>query len=131
MWIKVILVIAMCGIALLLLRSSQGARHQAIRRLLLILFAVVTIGSVLVPNLWNEAARAVGVGRGTDLLLYGLIVAFLGYTVTSYMRFRALEQQITRLGRRLALDEARAMNGPVPPPAQPAAAGADTDGARR
>ena len=106
----------MSAIALLLLRSSQGARHQAIRRLLLLLFAVVTIGSVLAPGLWNSLANAVGVGRGTDLLLYGLIVAFLGYTVTSYMRFRALEQQITQLARRVALDEAQALGSPATPP---------------
>lgn len=112
MLIKVILIVAMAVIAALLLRSTQGARHQAIRRLLLILFGVVTIGSVLAPDVWNAAAQGVGVGRGTDLLLYGLIVAFLGYTLTSYMRFRALESQITRLARRLALDEVRAA-GPL------------------
>ena len=108
MWIKIILIVAMAVIALLLLRGSQGARHQAIRRLLLLLFAVVAVSSVLVPDLWNRAARAIGVGRGSDLLLYGLIVAFLGYTVTSYMRFRTVEQQLTQLARRLALDEAAA-----------------------
>ena len=105
MWIKIILILALVAIGLLLLRGSQGARHQAIRRLLLLLFAVITVGSVLVPNLWNELAADVGVGRGTDLLLYGLIVAFLGYTVTSYLRFRTMEQQMTQLARRLALDE--------------------------
>jgi hypothetical protein len=107
-WIKVILIVALAFIALVLLRGSQGARHQAIRRLLLLLFAVVTVGSVVVPNLWNSLAGWVGVGRGSDLLLYGLIVAFLGYTVTSYLRFRAMEQQMTKLARRLALDEATA-----------------------
>lgn len=108
MWIKVLLITALAVIAGLLLRSSQGVRHQAIRRLLLLLFGVASIGSVLVPDVWNSVAHVVGVGRGTDLLLYGLIVSFLGYTVTSYMRFRALEVQITRLARRLALDEAMA-----------------------
>ena len=33
----------------------------------------------------------VGVGRGIDLVLYGLMVAFLSFTVTSYRRFRDLE----------------------------------------
>jgi hypothetical protein len=120
MWIKVILILALAVVAALLLRGSQGARHQAIRRLMLLLFAVLTVGSVLAPNLWNSVARAVGVGRGTDLLLYGLIVAFLGYIATSYLRFRALEQQMTRLARRLALDEALSMEVPTTTP--PAAA---------
>lgn len=117
MWIKVILVVAMAVIAVSLLRTSQGARHQAIRRLLLLAFAVVTVGSVLFPDVWNRIANLVGVGRGSDLLLYGLIVAFLGYLLTSYMRFRAMEGQLTLLARRLALDEAR-----VPAPGHPQAA---------
>ena len=50
-------------------------------------------------------AHLVGVGRGTDLLLYGLIVAFLGYTVTSYLRFRLIERRLTELTRQIALDE--------------------------
>ena len=108
MLIKILLIVAMAFIAALLLRSSQGVRHQAIRRLLLLLFGVISIGSVLAPNVWNSAAQGVGVGRGSDLLLYGLIVAFMGYTLTSYMRFRALEGQITQLARRLAIDEALA-----------------------
>ena len=113
MLIKVILVAAMGVIAVSLLRTSQGARHQAIRRLLLLAFAVLTVGSVLFPNVWNRAARAVGVGRGTDLLLYGLIVAFLGYLLTSYLRFRDLEGRLTLLARRLALDEAVKPPGPT------------------
>lgn len=124
MWIKIILIVALAAIALLLLRTSQGARHQAIRRLLLMLFAVVTVGSVLVPDLWNQIARRLGVGRGSDLLLYGLIIAFLGYTVTSYMRFRAVEQQLTRLARRLALDEVAAERLAASPDSPPGARGA-------
>lgn len=123
MWIKIILIVALAVIALLLLRTSQGARHQAIRRLLLILFAVVTVGSVLVPDLWNQVARRLGVGRGSDLLLYGLIIAFLGYTVTSYLRFRAMEQQLTRLARRLALDEVAADRLTASPDSPPGARG--------
>lgn len=126
MLIKVILIVAMAVIAALLLRSSQGVRHQAIRRLLLLLFGVVSVGSVLAPNVWNSAANGVGVGRGTDLLLYGLIVAFMGYTVTSYMRFRALEGQITRLARRLAIDEALTSSPLVAaPPGQQNATGGE------
>ena len=120
MLIKILLIAALAVIAALLLRSSQGTRHQAIRRLLLLLFGVVCVGSVLAPNVWNSAARQVGVGRGTDLLVYGLIVAFMGYTVTSYLRFRALEGQITRLARRLAIDEALAARlAPASAPGEP------------
>lgn len=94
------------AVALLLLRGYSGARHQAIRRLMLLGFTVLAGASLLAPQLWTAAAELLGVGRGTDLLLYLTIVAFLGYVATSYLRFRDLQLQMTALSRRLALDEA-------------------------
>jgi hypothetical protein len=111
--IKILLMLAIAGTALALLQGRRGARRQAIRRLLLLAFTGATCLSVLFPEAWTALAQALGVGRGTDLLLYALIVAFLGFIATSYRRSRDMQRQITLLSRRLALDEA--------PPARPAA----------
>ena len=119
MWIKVILILAILGLAAVAMRAPRGARHVALRRIGLLVFALFAITSVLFPDLWNWLAKLLGVGRGTDLLLYALVLAFLGYVSTSYQRFRGLETQITRLARRIALDEAgiRPTSGsPVLPP---------------
>lgn len=105
MLIKVLLLVAIAVVVVLSLRAPAGARHLAVRRVAVIAFAAFAVLSVLFPDAWNAAAELVGVGRGTDLLLYGLIVVFLGYMVTTYRRFRDLESQITQLARRLALDE--------------------------
>ena len=91
---------------------SRGARSQAVRRLGLMLFAAFAVVSILFPNLWNRMAAVAGVGRGTDLVLYALVVAFLSFTVTTYLRFRDFETRYTRLARRLALDEVRAESTP-------------------
>ena len=85
---------------------SRGARAQAIRRVGLVVFAAFAAVSILFPDLWSRLARIVGVGRGTDLVLYALVVAFLSFTVTTYLRFRDLETNYTRLARRMALNEA-------------------------
>jgi hypothetical protein len=105
MWIKVILLVAFGLVAVIGLRAPRGARHLALRRVALIVFVLFAVASVLFPDVWNTLANLVGVGRGTDLLLYVLIVVFLGYMATSYRRFRGLEFQITQLARRIALDE--------------------------
>lgn len=104
--IKVVLMVAIGAIALFLLRGHAGARHTAIRRLLLVAFVGGVGVSVIFPQLWTMAAELLGVGRGTDLLLYATIVAFLGFVATSYLRFRDMQRQITTLTRRIALDEA-------------------------
>lgn len=104
--IQVVLIIVVFLVAVRLFRS-RGARAQAIRRLGLIAFVAFALVTILFPDVWTSIARVVGVGRGADLVLYGLVVAFLSFTVTTYLRFRDLETRYTRLARRMALDEAR------------------------
>ena len=103
--IKILLIAGVFLAAMPLLRG-QGARFLAIRRLLLLTFVMSAAASIIVPSMWTRLARLVGVGRGTDLVLYALVVAFLGFVMRSYLRFRALEGQLTQLARRIALDEA-------------------------
>ena len=117
---------------------SRGVRTQAVRRLGLVGFAAFAVWSILFPSVWNSIAHLVGVGRGTDVVLYALVLAFLSFTLTSYMRFRELENRYTRLARRIALDEARpvsahggstgtpdTLTGDVPPTPSVKAADAD------
>lgn len=106
--IQILLIAAVVVVSALLLRG-QEARHQAIRRLMLLLMTVAAVLSILFPVAWTRLAAAVGVGRGADLLLYTLLVAFLGFLATSYRRFREMDARVTELARRIALDE-------VPPP---------------
>lgn len=105
--IQLILIAAVLGVSYRLLRSS-GMRALALRRVGLVALAVFAVITIMFPTTWTALALAVGVGRGTDLLLYALVVAFISYTGTSYVRFRQLELSYTRLARRLALDEAAA-----------------------
>jgi small membrane protein len=101
--IKIVLLVAIVVITAMLTRSTAGARHQAIRRLLLVGFVVLAALAVLFPRLLTQVAQTLGVGRGADLLLYGLTVFFLGYVASTYRRMRHMEQQVTTLARELAL----------------------------
>lgn len=106
--IQFILLVAVAAIAVLLTRSTAGARHQAIRRLGLVLFVLGAVASVIFPQVLTRVANAVGVGRGADLLLYALVIAFLSYISTSHRRMNRMSRQITLLTRELTLAEARA-----------------------
>ena len=110
--IQLLLIVVVVAVRLL---RGRGARPQAVRRLGLMLFAALAVWSILFPSVWNQIARLVGVGRGTDMVLYALVVAFLSFTLTTYFRFRDFEARYTKLARRLALDEA----GPPQPAAVP------------
>lgn len=105
MIIQVLIIAAIAVLAVWLL-LSPGSGKLATRRILLAAFAALAVLSVLIPEAWTRAASVLGVGRGTDLLLYALTVAFLGFVVTSFRRTRAMEGTLTKLARRQALAEA-------------------------
>jgi len=107
MLIQIVLVVAIAVVTVLLTRSTVDSRHQAIRRLLLVGFVVVAGLSVLFPEWLTYLANLLDVGRGTDLLLYALVIAFVSYIATSHRRANELARKITLLTRELSLAEAR------------------------
>lgn len=108
MVIQGVLIAAIVVGGVVLLRTRDGHRGQAIRRLLVVALGLFAVFSVAAPSLVTSLAQLVGVGRGADLLLYALTATFFGYTVTSYRRNRHLEEQLTVLARSIALTEATA-----------------------
>lgn len=107
MWIQVILIMAMVAIAIYLTRSTPSDRHLAIRRITLFIALLAAVTIIVVPSWLTAVAHFLGIGRGTDLLLYGSIVGFLFYVVTDYKRSVRQERATTSLARELALTEAR------------------------
>lgn len=106
MLIQVILLVAIGWVAVVLNRSTADARHQAIRRLLLVAFIIAAAVSVLFPSILSRLANLIGVGRGADLLLYGLVIAFLSFIATSFRRMSRMQSQLTALARELTLARA-------------------------
>jgi hypothetical protein len=104
--VQLVLVIAVVLVSLALMRGGSNTRHLAIRRLLLVVFAFAAAISIFLPDLLTRVAQFLGIGRGTDLVLYALIFCFFVFMSTTYQRFRQSEFALTRLARRLALDEA-------------------------
>lgn len=107
MWFQIILIIAMLGIAFYLLRATPTARHLAIRRVLVLAVLAAGVIVVLAPGWLSALANLVGIGRGSDLLFYTAIVAFLFYVVTDYKRSLETQRAATRLARELTLTRAR------------------------
>lgn len=102
--VQVLLIVGTLAVSWRLL-LGYGQRAQALRRIGLLLFATFAVWSILDPAVWTRLAKAVGIGRGADLILYGLVVAFFSFVVTTFKRFREMEIRYTRLARRIAIDE--------------------------
>lgn len=107
MIIKILLIAGIVGAVVVALRSSRSAAYLAVRRVALIVSASIAAFSVLVPQTLTRLANAVGVGRGTDLVVYGLAVAFLFVSIGLYQRVQHLEERLIELTRSIALRDGR------------------------
>lgn len=108
MWIQLLLIGAIIVLAVFVMRRTGADSHLAIRRILMGLFVAAAVLAVLFPQWLSWLARLIGVGRGTDLLLYALVVVFLIFVYSQYRRNLLLQRTITQLARKIALMEAAA-----------------------
>ncbi|MFT3846128.1 MAG: DUF2304 domain-containing protein [Lacibacter sp.] len=74
--------------------------------LLLLFFFCVATAFILFPDWSNIIAHKLGVGRGADLIFYLCIVLFVFVILKLYSRIRKLEQTLTDLLRKDAIEEA-------------------------
>lgn len=105
--VQILLVLAVGYGALALIRGGANAKHQAIRRVVGLAFFVFAALSIFFPDLLTDLAQFLGIGRGTDLVLYGLVVLFMLTQATSALRNRQQEVNVTRLARHIAVTEAQ------------------------
>ena len=103
---QLFLLLATATLVLYFLGNRRKARAKAGVKLGFLLFIAACIWAVLRPDDLTIVANYVGVSRGTDLLLYLLVVAFMFTTLSSYIRFRELELRYARLARAVALQNA-------------------------
>lgn len=110
MIIQTLLLLAVAGLLVLFVRNRHGVRVAAGKRVALVLFALVNVYAVVRPDDLTAVAQLLGVGRGTDLLLYALVVGFLSVTLNQYLRFQGVDHRITELARVIAVREAEIVN---------------------
>ena len=106
-WIQVLLIAAVVSLLIFLLRSRASAQSRAWVKLGYLVFILAGIYAVLRPNDTTVVANWVGVDRGTDLMVYALVIAFAFTTLSAYMRFKDLELRYARLARTIALQSAQ------------------------
>lgn len=104
------LLIVLLSLALILIWRS--ARSALLSRFLLFTIYLVGILLVLRPEAADVIAHALGVGRGTDLLLYFLIIAIVYGSLLVYRKIKLLEDRQTELIRQIALANARPPHAP-------------------
>jgi hypothetical protein len=107
--IQIILIALLGGLALAVWLNRGSAK--LLNRLIVAALALLGSLMVLAPDTTTVLAEAVGVGRGTDLLVYLAVIGFALGVILLYARLRQLEVALTEVVRAQAIQNARAPSG--------------------
>lgn len=99
--IKILLI---TGVAFIAVYFFVRLRNSLFDVFLLLLLIGAAVTFVLFPEITNTIAHKLGVGRGADLIFYVSIIIFWFVILKLYARIRKLEQIVTTVVRKDALD---------------------------
>lgn len=109
--IQIIISMAAVGVLFIALVGKQSHAARAWKKLVLMGLAFIMLIAVFFPATTTWLAKLVGVGRGVDLLVYILSMAFIGYVLNDYLRQQKDRDVVIRLARKVALLEANSRYG--------------------
>ena len=110
MIIRSILVMVSIYLLIWFLKNRSASKIKAGKKMAVVLFFIFAVISLLVPHLTDKIAHEVGVGRGADLLLYLLTMAFITFVLNQYVRSKEEDQRLVKLARKVAILEANQIN---------------------
>jgi small membrane protein len=111
--IQALVIIVALGLTLFVFIGKQTHAARAWKKMALVVLAVVMIVAVLFPQTTDVIAHVFGIGRGADLVLYLLTLAFITYAINGYIHQQQNKVTIHKLARRLALSEANQQEIPI------------------
>jgi hypothetical protein len=99
--------VTFCGLQLYMaIMRFRRSRH--VSALLFILIWLLGMLFLLEPDYATKIAHLMGIGRGSDLILYALSLLFLWGHYQHYVRYKVLEGHITTIVREIAIERAMA-----------------------
>lgn len=102
--IRIVLLLGFLGVLITYFKSFRSIISD--RLIALLLFFLVSL-TILFPDSTTIVAQALGVGRGTDLILYLYIVGSFFAIVLLYSRSLNQDQKLTKLIREIAIETAK------------------------
>ena len=115
-------ILALTFLTVLAVLTVEAAARGGIRKRIASFWLFIWIAAAVAfawPRAVGLLAKALGIGRGADLVMYcSVVMTLVGFFYT-YTRFRRLDRQLTLLVRRLAIAGAKGpaeRDGAAPPP---------------
>lgn len=87
------------------IRQFRAGRLSALWGAVWLLFWIVVVVLVFLPNTTQILADVLGVGRGADLVIYVALVALFYLQFKLFVKIESVEQEVSTLVRKIALDD--------------------------
>ena len=116
---KLIQFVLMFLLAAWILIYFRKLRSLFFDRLIVLLFTLLGMVFVMMPEWTMQIAHWMGVGRGADLVIYFSLVGFIFIFLMLFLKIRDLEVRLTNLARFEAIEHAHRARPRDPGGAQP------------
>ena len=103
--IVLLVLLALFAVYIFRLRSTSGDRITYLG------LAAIGVALILDPDLTNQVAARLGIGRGADLMFYFFIIFALFHFATTAATIRRMQRDLTSMAQALALAAPRAPAG--------------------
>src|ERR1700741_2412122 len=98
--------VLLAGIAFIGVYFLVRLRKRLLDIILLVAMLACAVVFVIWPEITNDIAKKLKVGRGADLIFYISILIFWFVILKLYARMRRMEQALTEMARKQALENA-------------------------
>ena len=97
-------VLGIAALLFILISYFRKFRQPAVDKLFIGFLMATGIFFVLDPEITNQLAHFLGIGRGADLIFYLAILGFGYIILLLYSKIKKLEDQLTQMVRKQSLD---------------------------
>jgi len=94
-------------LAIATMRTAIAGRARKRGTVFWMLMWIAGAAATIWPSLTRDVARTLGIGRGTDLVLYCSVLLLITGLFYIYTRMRHMDRAMTLLVRELAIERAR------------------------
>ena len=104
---QIVVVSLLAMLAIITVRSAISGRARKRVTIFWMLVWLTGAAATIWPNITRDVARKLGIGRGTDLVLYCSVLLLVTGLFYVYTRLRHMDRTMTLLVRELAIERAR------------------------
>ncbi|HMC83966.1 MAG TPA: DUF2304 domain-containing protein [Chitinophagaceae bacterium] len=97
-------VVGIASLLFILISYLRKFRRPAIDKIFIGLILAMGIFFVLYPEVTNQLAHFLGIGRGADMIFYLAILGFGYLALVLYSKIKKLEDQLTKIIRKQSLE---------------------------